>query len=58
MAQAAFTEDGDEVLYRSCAGGQDDEMAGQDDDASPPFELPEQAMPISRQRACLGDTLA
>jgi len=51
QAETAFTEDGDEVMYRS-AGGDDD------DDASPPFEMPEQAIPISRQRACLGDTLA
>ena len=50
-AETAFTEDGDEVMYRSA--GCDD-----DDDPSPPFEMPEQAIPISRQRACLGDTLA
>lgn len=48
-AQAAFTEDGDEVLYRG---------AGGEDDTAPPFEMPEMAMPISRQRACMGDTLA
>jgi len=52
QAEDAFTEDGDEVMYRS-AGGDDE-----DDNAPPPFERPEQAIPISRQRACLGDTLA
>ena len=39
---AAFTDDGDEVMYRG---------ANFDDDVAPPFELPEQAMPICRQRA-------
>ena len=39
---AAFTDDGDEVMYRG---------ASFDDDVLPPFELPEQAMPICRQRA-------
>ena len=39
---AAFTDDGDEVMYRG---------ANFDDDVLPPFELPEQAMPICRQRA-------
>ena len=41
---AAFTDDGDEVMYRG---------ANFDDDVLPPFELPEQAMPICRQHACL-----
>ena len=50
QAEDAFTEDGDEVMYRS-AGGDDED----DDNAPPPFERPEQAIPISRQRACLGD---
>ena len=39
---ATFTDDGDEVMYRG---------ASFDDDVLPPFELPEQAMPICRQRA-------
>ena len=39
---AAFTDDGDEVMYRN---------ANFDDDVLPPFELPEQAIPICRQRA-------
>ena len=39
---ATFTDDGDEVMYRG---------ASFDDDVAPPFELPEQAMPICRQRA-------
>lgn len=43
---AAFTDDGDEVMYRSV---NDDD----DDDDSPPFELPEQAIRVCRQRACL-----
>jgi serine/threonine protein kinase len=42
---AAFTDDGDEVLYRS--------VNDDDDDDSPPFELPEQAIRVCRQRACL-----
>ena len=41
---ATFTDDGDEVMYRG---------ASFDDDVAPPFELPEQAMPICRQHACL-----
>ena len=45
---AAFTDDGDEVMYRSTHRG-----ANSDDDVLPPFELPEQAMPICRQHACL-----
>merc|ERR1712146_306549 len=39
-AERSFDDDGDEVMYRSCAG--EEEV---------PFELPEMAMPISRQRA-------
>ena len=42
---AAFTDDGDEVLYRS--------VNDDNDDDSPPFELPEQAIRVCRQRACL-----
>ena len=58
QGEAAEAEDGDEVVYRS-AGGQGDEHPDADEDAdAPPFELPEMAVAISRQRACLGDTLA
>ncbi len=50
QGEAAFTDDGDAVMYRS--------LGDDDDDASPPFELPEQAIPVCRQRPSLGDTLA
>jgi len=46
---AMYDDDGDEVMYRS---------AGGDDEPAIPFELPEMAMPIARQRACMGDALA
>lgn len=41
-----YDDDGDEVMYRSAGGGEEEEDAT-------PFELPEFAMPISRQRARL-----
>ena len=44
-----YDDDGDEVMYRS-AGGGDGEGDG---DVGAAFELPEFAMPISRQRARL-----
>ena len=43
QAERSFDDDGDEVMYRSAAGGEEEDAV--------PFELPEMAMKITRQRA-------